>query len=45
MAKGFMIVGGMGFIAVYERIDDKVCFLSPCSPWSTGALLTILATP
>jgi len=43
MAKGFMIVGGMGFIAVYERIDDKVCFLSPSSTWSTGAWLTILA--
>ena len=33
MAKGFMIVGGMGFIAVYERIDDKVCF---CHRFSLG---------
>ena len=28
MPKGFMIVGGMGLLAVYERVDDKVAPLS-----------------
>jgi predicted flavoprotein YhiN len=45
MAKGFMIVGGMGFIAVYERIDDKVYLTSTSFPFVHQAVAYNLHPP